>query len=268
VLVCGKACLLSLTLAKEVKYLSSNSGVEILKIKTISKAAVLLGLCFVVTVGCTAAGKTQEIGPAKSIELAVTIDVSKTGEPISKYIYGQFIEHLGRCIDGGVWAEMLQDRKFYHPVTQNFVAWSTTKGDGPLGNDDFPILVGSPWEVIGGRDIVEMVKQDSFRGGHTPQVHLTGYNAAGIAQNKLGLIKGKKYTGRIVLAGDPQAAPIKVSLKWNNDKDGKDTLTINKIESNFATYPLRFEAGAHDHIVPKFWGGKAAERIAKIIAEA
>jgi len=35
-------------------------------------------------------------------ERSVTIDTSKTGEPISKYIYGQFIEHLGRCIYGGI----------------------------------------------------------------------------------------------------------------------------------------------------------------------
>ena len=43
-------------------------------------------------------------------ERTVTIDTSKTGEPISKYIYGQFIEHLGRCIYGGIWAEMLEGR--------------------------------------------------------------------------------------------------------------------------------------------------------------
>jgi len=28
-------------------------------------------------------------------EYAITIDAGKTGEPISKFIYGQFIEHLG-----------------------------------------------------------------------------------------------------------------------------------------------------------------------------
>jgi alpha-N-arabinofuranosidase len=41
---------------------------------------------------------------------AVVIDTEKTGEPMSKYIYGQFIEHLGRCIYRGIWAEMLEDR--------------------------------------------------------------------------------------------------------------------------------------------------------------
>ena len=53
-------------------------------------------------------------------EYAVTIDAGKTGEPISKFIYGQFIEHLGRCIYGGIWAEMLEDRKFYFPITENY----------------------------------------------------------------------------------------------------------------------------------------------------
>ena len=50
----------------------------------------------------------------------VAIDVSKPGHPISPYIYGQFIEHLGRCIYGGIWAEMLEDRKFYYPVTAQY----------------------------------------------------------------------------------------------------------------------------------------------------
>jgi alpha-N-arabinofuranosidase len=43
----------------------------------------------------------------------VVIDADKTGAPMSKYIYGQFIEHLGRCIYQGIWAEMLEDRKFF-----------------------------------------------------------------------------------------------------------------------------------------------------------
>ena len=30
------------------------------------------------------------------------LDTSKTKEPISPYIYGQFIEHLGKCINGGL----------------------------------------------------------------------------------------------------------------------------------------------------------------------
>jgi alpha-N-arabinofuranosidase len=58
--------------------------------------------------------------PALSSEPAearVTVDAAAVGAPISPYVYGQFIEHLGRCIYGGLWAEMLEDRKFLYPVT-------------------------------------------------------------------------------------------------------------------------------------------------------
>ncbi len=33
--------------------------------------------------------------PAQTQASTVSIDLNQTGEPISKYIYGQFIEHLG-----------------------------------------------------------------------------------------------------------------------------------------------------------------------------
>ena len=53
----------------------------------------------------------------------VTIDATKPGEPIAPLVYGQFIEHLGRCIYGGLWAEMLEDRKFFYPVTGEAPPW-------------------------------------------------------------------------------------------------------------------------------------------------
>src|SRR5215472_14339823 len=45
-----------------------------------------------------------------------TIDVSKTGAPISKNIYGQFLEHGGDIVNTGVWSELLVDRKFFYPI--------------------------------------------------------------------------------------------------------------------------------------------------------
>src|SRR5512133_4181805 len=87
----------------------------------------------------------------------VTVDTTKNGAPISKYIYGQFIEHLGRCIYGGIWAEMLEDRKFYFPITAEFGPYRELKptagtSDFNVGNlqqSAFPALVASPWELIG-----------------------------------------------------------------------------------------------------------------------
>ncbi|HQL95695.1 MAG TPA: alpha-N-arabinofuranosidase, partial [Candidatus Hydrogenedentes bacterium] len=42
--------------------------------------------------------------PACAAPPEARIDAAKTGEPVSPYVYGQFIEHLGRCIYGGIWA--------------------------------------------------------------------------------------------------------------------------------------------------------------------
>jgi alpha-N-arabinofuranosidase len=161
----------------------------------------------------------------KTASPAVKIDASKTGEPISKYIYGQFIEHLGRCIYGGIWAEMLEDRKFYSPV-------GTKK---------------SPWKVVGNATTVKMSKENPFVGEHAPEVRVPADGiVCGIQQGELGLIKGKEYTGRIVLAGSRSALPIEVSLVWGEDKNARQTVTVNKLgrDSSFITVPLHFKAAA------------------------
>ncbi len=151
----------------------------------------------------------------------IAIDTRKTGEPISKYIYGQFIEHLGRCIYGGIWAEMLDDRKFFDAVGGK-----------------------SPWKTIGDETVVKMVKADSFVGNHTPEITLPGdEKPGGIVQGGLGLIKGKAYVGRIWLAGDPQAAPVKVSLVWGEGPGGRQTVTAGKLGKDYAKTPLKFTAG-------------------------
>ncbi len=75
-----------------------------------------------------------------------TIDTSKTGAPISKNIYGQFLEHGGDIVNTGVWSEMLVDRKFFYPVAASRA--HATSGDGQCGGESaFPphahALVGS-----------------------------------------------------------------------------------------------------------------------------
>ena len=59
-----------------------------------------------------------------SLEATLTLDPSQPGAAISPYLYGQFIEHLGRCIHDGVWAEKLRDRKFFQPLDKSPGRWS------------------------------------------------------------------------------------------------------------------------------------------------
>jgi len=195
-------------------------------------------LMTVILAGCQQLQQPVETTPAQKISVA--IDTDKTGQPISKYIYGQFIEHLGRCIYGGIWAEMLEDRKFYYPVTDDYKPYSTT---GKQGGGYFPVLTGSPWRVIGPAGSVKMVTEGSYVGEHTPKIQLAGDRTArGIVQPRLALIKGKEYIGRIVIAGSPEAAPIKVILIWGKGKKGRQTVTIDKINAEFTKVPLHFRA--------------------------
>ena len=96
------------------------------------KLSAFVALLFVACTGLRAA------------PLEVKVDAAQTGAPISPYIYGQFIEHLGRCIYGGIWAEMLEDRKFYFDITPNY---SPYRG---IENPDFPGEIMKPdYPVVG-----------------------------------------------------------------------------------------------------------------------
>ena len=117
----------------------------------------------------------------------IVIDVAPKGQPISKYIYGQFIEHLGRCIYGGIWAEMLEDRKFYFPITPDYAPYGT----GRNANAPLPVVTASPWQIVGAADAVRMETERPFVGDHTPWVKDNG----GIRQNDLAVVKGKNYQG-------------------------------------------------------------------------
>jgi alpha-N-arabinofuranosidase len=153
---------------------------------------------------------------------AVMIDTARTGAPMSKYIYGQFIEHLGRCIYQGIWAEMLEDRKFF---------WNVGEGE-------------SPWKAIGDPALVKMDTVRPFTGTHTPRVTLSGKGPGGIAQDGLALVAGAEYVGRVALSGDPGAAPISVSLIWGEGPEARQSLAVNGIGRAYQIYPFRFTAGA------------------------
>ncbi len=159
--------------------------------------------------------KARELG-----EPAVVIDAGRVRAPLSKYVYGQFIEHLGRCIYQGIWAEMLEDRKFFQPV-----------GEGE-----------SPWKAIGAASVT-MDKASPFVGAHTPRVAPKAGREGGLVQDGLAVLAGKEYTGRIVLAGDPAAA-VRVSLVWGDAPEARQTIEIVDLGRGYRTYPLAFAASA------------------------
>ena len=187
-----------------------------------------------VQVNCLFGGWGQATGVAwyddLSVELlatttlhpAVTIDAGQVTEPIAPFVYGQFVEHLGRSIYGGIWAEMLEDRKFYD-----------VPGDGE-----------SPWMVLGERERLDMDARTPYVGAHTPVLTAGDGRPAGLSQGALGLLAGHEYDGRIVLRGDAGAAPVTVSLVWGDDQGGRETVTIDPVPADWETMRLHFRSGS------------------------
>ena len=159
--------------------------------------------------------------------VTVRIDTTNTGDPISPFIYCQFIEHLGRCIYGGIWAEMLEDRKFYFPVTEEYAPYLS------LTDTDFPVVGASPWEIVGDPSLVTMVKRDSFVGDHTPRLK------AGVAiqQHDLGVVSGKYYVGYIWLKSEgKKSARVRVSLDFNGKSSPNKVISTEKGEYEKAEF--------------------------------
>ena len=164
-----------------------------------------------------------ELLSSKPLTPAAVIDASKTGAPISKYIYGQFIEHLGRCIYQGIWAEMLEDRKFFYPV-----------GDKE-----------SPWKAVGDARNVRMNPILPYVGVQAPEIRLRGNGeAGGLAQEALAVVKGRRYVGRAVLAADPGALPVRISLVWGPGLDARQTISAGDLTTAYKKIALAFTAGA------------------------
>ena len=132
---------------------------------------------------------SREIKPAN-----IEIDLASRREPIPELIYAQFIEHLGRCIYGGIWAELLDDRKFYRAVDAGGSPWKTF-GEGvatTMSSDPGHLLAGDQTPVLRGDN------ESSF---------------GGIAQAGIGVRKGLKYVGYARLKVlKPLDTPARISL--------------------------------------------------------
>jgi alpha-N-arabinofuranosidase len=175
--------------------------------------------------------------PGSTVEkrIAVKVDARKTQAPVSPYLYGQFIEHIGDLVNRSVWAEMLDDRKFYYAVKSEEAGPEPAQG---------PIRGRRPnrWRPIGPDAAVVMDSDRPYVGEHTPFIRLAGREPRGIQQAGLVLRKSKGYSGRVVLAGEPGAAVV-VSLVWGSGAGERQTVSITGLQAAYAKFPFRFTAG-------------------------
>ena len=187
--------------------------------------------------GCTAAASAQQAAPAIPDRLKATIDIQQTAPPVSKYLYGQFIEHIGGTMYGSLWAEMVDDRKFFFPVTVEKPAASAVPAGSPFS------MKVREWHPVGPVEMVVMDKEKPFVGDQSPRIALDAATPHGVRQTGIAVVKDKKYTGRIYLSGTP-GSKIKVSLIWGAGENDRQTITIPALTGEYKKFPLAFTSKA------------------------
>jgi alpha-N-arabinofuranosidase len=176
--------------------------------------------------------------------VTATIDASKTGPPISPYVYGQFLEHIGSLIYSSLWSEMLDDRKFYYPVgpkpTED--AGAGQRGFGGFGAGRRRGTGPGRWNPVGPADAVVMDTNNPYVGEHTPLITHAGAEPRGIRQTGLSFIKGATYKGRVQLAGD-SGAKVSVNLVWGTNADAaRQTVALGKLGKDYRKFAFSIKA--------------------------
>jgi alpha-N-arabinofuranosidase len=196
---------------------------------------------FLIVFVIASASFVQAQVPAQPV--TATMDASKTGPPISPYLYGQFLEHIGGLIYGSLWSEMLDDRKFYYAV-----APAPSSGDN-AGQGAFGFGPGrrrgvgpGRWNPIGPVDSVIMDTINPFVGDHTPLVILASSEPRGIRQTRVNFTQGVTYNGRIELAGD-SSARVSINIIWGTSADAvHQTLKLGRLGKDYRKYAFSFTA--------------------------
>ena len=172
------------------------------------------------------------------------IDASKSGPPISPYIYGQFLEHAGSLIYSSLWSEMLDDRKFYYAVTNKPAEDPNPRQRGGFGPGRRRNVGPGRWNPIGPAESVVMDTKSPFVGEHTPWIHLAGLEPRGISQSGLNLVQGGTYDGHIYLAGDPTAkVTIHVTSATNADRgDTGLSIPTGTLDPDYRKFTFSFKA--------------------------
>ncbi len=152
--------------------------------------------------------------------IAVRIDATRRAAPVTRYEYGMFIEPIGGLVARTLWAEMLDDRKFYDPIGP-----ASADTPPPPSAEGRPGMTYRKWRPIGGDAVVTMEARDPYVGTQSPRVGVAGETGRGFGQSGIGVARGKRYTGYLWLSGDSGAA-VKVALIWGDRAQDRQIVSL------------------------------------------
>lgn len=96
--------------------------------------AAAVGAGVLACAGCVPQAPPAAEKPECDLEYDVAFLSLEKGNEISPLIYGEFLEHIPGCIYGVIWAELIEDRKFYYrPGEEGLSPWQT---QGEVGADE------------------------------------------------------------------------------------------------------------------------------------
>ena len=188
------------------------------------------------TLGVGHAAVAQSSDGSAPQTIIANIDTAQTAAPVSNYAFGMFIEHIGKTMYGPLWAEMLDDRKFYFPI-------NSSEAEPKQQRRGFPGMEMRKWRPVGPDTDIVMDGEKPFSGDHSPRVQLDAASPHGIRQSGLALVKGNQYAGHIWLRGT-SGSTVKVALIWGAGSNDRQTVSIPALSSAYAKYALHFTAPA------------------------
>lgn len=199
--------------------------------------ALLIG-CFLFTHHAVA--QEEEESPPRtdvvsSTSVSAEIDISQRSPKIDSLMYGHFIENLFSWFEGGLWAEMLGDRKFFYPVNNKEELDPPNSRDWILGQ----------WWPIGPASAIKMDTGRPYVGEHAPRIHVESDSPRGIEQPGLPLEAGQEYEGRVILASTTSIAgdsgpTVEVSLVWGEEADARQSISIDTLSAKYEKYNFDF----------------------------
>ena len=203
-----------------------------MKTRAAQGALVATALCL----ACAAHGQSREV--KAPLPIVATIDTQQTAPPVSKYEFGMFIEHIRTLIYRSLWSEMLDDRKFYFPISSKEPDAPAPQSGGPFRNMQL-----RKWRPVGADEVVVTDKDQPFVGDQSPRIELDSATPHGIRQTGLALVKGKQYTGRVYLRGTP-GSKVTVSLIWGERPTDRQTISFAALIHEYKKFPLHFTSKA------------------------
>src|SRR5271157_2060866 len=123
-------------------------------------------LCLMAVLAVPSLANAQAATSPSAGTIVATIDTNKVGEPISKYEFGMFIEHIGTLIYRSLWSEMIDDRKFYFPISSK----EPEAPPRPQGGPSRSML--RKWRPVGPDDVVVMGRDQPFVGDRSTRIQL------------------------------------------------------------------------------------------------